>query len=95
MDFFKKNAVALFIWSIGIIFAGLNIWQTMIINSAVLSQRVSIIELALADGKLLQDDLLPRFYQLEIKQTLEGKNIDEIKTTMNRLEDKIDTILTR
>lgn len=100
----KKNWLAIFIWVMGLIFAGTNLYTSFRVSDAELVKRVEAVEKEQASDNEAASTLLPRFYVLETKveqiyslvnkeSQERDKDVMEIKQSQVRLEDKIDKLL--
>lgn len=103
-SFLTKNWFPIFVWVMGLIFAGSNIYTATKVTNAELVKRVEAVEKEQKTDDEAAAVLLPRFYVVETKvdqimETLvdnadDRKQADEeIKASQLRLEQKVDTLL--
>lgn len=103
-SFLTKHWFPIFVWVMGIIFAGSNIYTASKVSNAELVKRVEAVEAEQTSDNENGAVLLPRFYVIEtrveqilesVKQSTEDRkrSDEELKAAQLRLEQKVDTLL--
>ena len=87
----KSNALAIILWVFGIGLGAFNLYQANTLNAFALEGRVSNLETTATK----QADIINRIPVIDDRQIRTSDDIREIKMSLAKLNDKLDTILSQ